>query len=204
MVRQPFRATSVRFDAIDYEGRSFSPPVYYGYRGAYFFGPDGWFGVEAEVVHMKVYARVHRIVPAAGALNGIPISGTIAADDVVQRFSLSHGQNMLLINGVVRRVFGAGGRDRNARLAAEGRVGAGPTLPHVESTIGGVAEEKYERGAVAWQAAAGVELRVYGRLYALGEYKFTRCRQSVTAAAQSTVETLLSSHHVAFGASWHF
>jgi len=111
---------------------------------------------------------------------------------------------MLLANAVVRHAFGKRGDYRTARLVAAARVGAGPTLPHVESTIADVGDERYERGAVAFQAAGGIELLVWKHLRALAEYKFTRCRQSVDAADGARVETLLRTHHFAFGVSWHF
>jgi opacity protein-like surface antigen len=203
-VTQAATGTHVRFDAVDLEGRSFSLPIYYGYRAAYFLGSGGWLGVEGEVIHMKVYAQVHAAVPSSGVLRGSPSAATTSVDDLVQRFSLSHGQNLLLVNAVLRHVFGECGDPRTSRLAAIARVGVGPTLPHVESTIGGVGDERYERGAVALQLAAGIDLRLWSRLHALAEYKFTRCRQSVSTAGASRVQTLLRTHHVVFGAAWYF
>jgi lipid A oxidase len=203
-VTQSASHTSVRFDPVDYEGRSFTLPPYYGYRGAYFFVSPGWFGLEGEVIHMKVFARTGEIVPASGTIDGAPIAAAVPLDGLVQRFSISHGQNMLLVNAVARHAFGECGDFRTARLVALARVGAGPTLPHVESTIGGVADERYERGSFGFQAAGGVELLLWKKLHVLAEYKLTRCRQSVRAAAGASVETLLTSHHFVFGASWHF
>ncbi len=194
-------ATHVRFDGVSYEGRSFELPPYYGYRGTYFFGADGWFGVEGEVIHMKVYADTSAILRASGVVRGAPAPSTMPMNDVVQRFSLSHGENMLLVNAVLRHAFGECGDYRKARITALARAGAGPTLPHVESTIDGAGDERYERGALALQLAAGVDLRLWNRLHALAEYKFTRCRQSVSGARASTIDTLLASHHVVFGAS---
>lgn len=200
---QPASRTNVRFDSVDYQGLSFHLPPYYGYRAAYFVS-NGRFGVEGEVIHMKVYTQPSQVVAATGTIDGTPVAGSIPLDTLVQRFSISHGQNMLLLNAVVRHAFGEGGDYRTARLVASARVGAGPTLPHVESTIGGVRDERYERGAPAVQAAGGVEVLVWKRLHALAEYKWTRCRQSVVAAAGTNVETLLTTHHFVFGASWHF
>ena len=121
---QPASNTTTRFDSIAYEGQSFHSPPYYGYRVAYFPRSPGWFGVEAELVHLKVFTQL-----PAGAL--------------LERFSISHGQNMLVANAVVRHAFGEGGDYRAARLLALARVGAGPTIPHVESTVAGVADERY-------------------------------------------------------------
>ena len=200
---QPASTTSVRFDGVDYQGRSFNLPPYYGYRGAYFFRSPGWFGIEGEVVHMKVYAQPDQVVAATGTIDGVPLSGPISLGALVQRFSISHGQNILFANAVVRHAFGARSDYRRARLVAAARVGAGPTLPHVESTIADVGDERYERGAVALQAAGGIELLVWKGLHAVAEYKFTRCRQAVDAAGGARIETLLTTHHFVFGASWH-
>jgi hypothetical protein len=203
-VTQPASRTSVRFDPVDYKGRSFNLPLYYGYRAAYFPGSPGWFGIEGEVIHMKAYAQTGDVASASGVVGGVPVAVSMPISNVVQRFSLSHGQNMLLVNAVARHAFGGRGDYRTARLVALARVGAGPTLPHAESTIDGVADERYERGALVFQAAGGIELLVWKKLHALAEYKFTRCRQSVSVAAGGTAETLLSSHHFVFGAAWHF
>ncbi len=203
-VAQPALRTDVRFDPVDYKGRSFNLPLYYGYRAAYFPGSSGWFGIEAEVIHMKAYAQTGEAASASGVVGGVPVAGSMLISSVVQRFSLSHGQNMLLVNAVVRRAFGERRDYRTARLVALARVGVGPTLPHAESTIGGVADEGYELGALVFQAAGGIELMVWKRLHALAEYKFTRCRQSVSVAAGGTAETLLTSHHFVFGAAVHF
>jgi hypothetical protein len=162
-VTQPASRTNVRFDPVDYKGRSFNLPLYYGYRAAYFPGSPGWFGIEGEVIHMKAYAQTGDVASASGVVGGVPVAVSMPISNVVQRFSLSHGQNMLLVNAVVRHAFGGRGDYRTARLVALARVGAGPTLPHAESTIGGVADERYERGALVglpggWRhRAAGVE-----------------------------------------------
>lgn len=203
-VTQPETSTNVRFEGVDYQDRSFNLPPYYGYRGAYFFHSPGWFGIEGEVVHMKVYTQPAQVVAARGTIDGAGVPAPVPLGAVLQRFSISHGQNMLLVNAVARHAFGECGDYRTARVVAMARLGAGPTLPHVESTVGADREQRYERGAMAVQVAGGIELRLWKQLHALAEYKFTRCRQSVDAAAGAHVETLLSTHHFVFGASWHF
>ncbi len=203
-VTQSSSATLVRFDSVDYKGQSFHLPLYYGYRVAWFPGSGRSFGVEGEVIHMKAYAQTGTLVPATGTINGAPVAGTMRLDAFVQRFSLSHGQNLIFVNAVFRHAFGECGDYRTARLVGLARLGVGPTFPHVESTIGGVRDEHYERGAIAFQAAGGIEVLVWKKLHALAEYKFTRCRQSVNAAAGAAVETLLSSHHFVGGVAVHF
>jgi hypothetical protein len=166
-VTQPASLTAVRFDSVEYQGRSFNLPPYYGYRAAYFFPSPGWFGVEGEVIHLKVYTQPDQVVTANGTIGGASIAASIPLGALVQRFSLSHGQNMLLVNAVVRHAFGDCGDYRTARLMVVVRAGAGPTLPHVESRVGGIGDERYERGAIASQAAGGIELLVWKGLHAL-------------------------------------
>jgi opacity protein-like surface antigen len=84
-----------------------------------------------------------------------------------------------------------------------GRVGAGSTLPHTESTVDGRQQEQYEVGRLAWQVAGGAELDLWKGLYILGEYKFTRTRQHGKISS-GTAESLLRRHHVVFGLSYHF
>jgi lipid A oxidase len=190
---RPQAGTSLRLDGVTFEGRSFQSPVYYGYRLGYFWNRR--FGVEAEFVHMKVYARTERTVNARGTLRGSPVDGSIRMSEAVSRFSVSHGANFLLGNFVVRQPM--------HRLTLTGRFGLGPSIPHPETEVDGVFQEQYEVGWPAVQAAAGVEIRLWRRLYWLAEYKFTRSRENVRIPG-GTAETLLRSHHGVSGIGIRF
>ncbi len=84
-----------------------------------------------------------------------------------------------------------------------GKLGAGATLPHAESTILNVSEEHYQLGRPALQFAGGAELRVWRKFYWMAEYKLTRNRQRVDVPS-GTVEMLLLSHHGVTGLAVHF
>ncbi len=196
-IDQPALATHLRFDGVEYEGRSFQTPVYYGYRLGYWFNPR--LGLEAEFIHQKVYARVERLVRVDGTLRGAPLSAVVPMDGIVREFSISHGVNLLLANLVFcHQPAGAGGR-----LTLSGRIGAGGSVPHPESNILGQSRQGYQWGRPAIQVAAGVEYRLWRDLHWLAEYKYTRTRQRVEIV-DGTAGTLLRSHHAVFGLGYRF
>lgn len=128
-------------------GRAFGSPPYYGYR-------IGWrpsnarVGVEAELVHLKVYAPDGGMAPP------------------VEHFSLSHGLNLLLGNAVLDAPV-------QRRLSIDARAGAGVAIPHAESRVSGVAKEQYEISSAAFQIAAGPRFRLGGHVHLFAEYKWT-------------------------------
>ncbi len=192
-LEQPARATRLDLRGVRYEGRSFQPPVYYGYRLGYFFGR---FGLEAEFVHQKIYAQAERTVEARGTFRGEPVAGRWPMERFVEQFSISHGLNMLLANAVWEQRLG-----RRSFLLL--RLGVGPTVPHPESSIQGEARQDYQLGRAAIQAAAGLEFRLWRGLHAMSEYKFTRTRQRVEIVA-GQAETIVRSHHAVFGVGLRF
>ena len=170
---------------------------------AFFPAKRRWLGVEGEFIHLKVFADTARSAHVSGTLRGHAIDEVRPIGSVVERFSISHGMNVLLVNAVVRRQGPrADGGRTPARWSLAGRVGAGPSIPHPESTIDGISLERYEWGALAMHLAGGAEVRVAGRLSLMGEYKLTRTKQDVTVAA-GTAQTTLVTHHLAFGVVAH-
>lgn len=175
----------VRFDA-----RPFASPQYYG-------GRLGWlwkqrrFGLEAEFIHLKMYAQTQREYATTGRLAGLSPGGTMRMDTLVQRYAMSHGLNYLVANGVIRRPL-------RERLAFIARAGAGVTLPHAESTVLGAIQEQYEYAGPGGHAAAGADWQIKGPWSVVGEYKVTYSRPGITLAA-GTGRTTALTHHFAFG-----
>jgi hypothetical protein len=163
---------AVETGPVHFTARSFASPPYYGYR-------IGWapahraVGVEAELIHLKVYAR------------------TADLPFPVQRFSISHGLNLLLGNVVWRPPAGG-----PVRVAA--RVGVGVAIPHGESRIAGVEREEYELSSVAMQAAIGPEVVVAAHVRVFAEYKLTTAAPAVTVAG-GTVAGRYTTHHATAG-----
>jgi len=202
-IAQPARGNLLTFDGVRYRGESFIGPIYYGVRSGYFFPFASFLGLEVEFIHAKAFANTARLVFVRGTRAGVPISQQMPMSEIVQGFSISHGLNYLLINAVVRQRWGRTATHPHGRLILVGRVGAGPSIPHPESAIEGASLQHYEAGAAALQLAGGMEFHLWRGLYALGEYKFTRSRQSVEVA-DGTAQTLLHTHHAVCGLAYHF
>jgi opacity protein-like surface antigen len=195
-LNQPAEQTTLRFSSVRYDSESFKSPIYYGYRGA-FFPRSGWLGIEGELIHLKVVADTSRATNARGTLRGETVDGTIPLSSAIERFSITHGVNLLLLNAVARKRTGIDTTGTPRWIFAT-RFGAGASIPHPESTIDGRHFEGYEWGAFSVQAAAGIEIRVVDRVYVSGEYKLTRTVQNVSVAA-GTARTPLTTHHLAAG-----
>jgi lipid A oxidase len=201
VIRQPAIGTDLRFSNVAYSGESFQAPLYYGVRGGYFFRHE-W-GVEAEFTHLKVFANENQQTTVTGTLNGALINSRDALNAIVQRFSISHGVNLLLANAVFRHDLWRSDNAKPGRVILDFRFGAGATIPHAESTIQGHADEHYQVGSPVIQFAPGIELRLFHRLYWMGEYKFTRVHEQVDIFS-GTATTSLQSHHVVTGPTIHF
>lgn len=197
---QPAEGTSVTLSPVRYDSASLDAPIYYGYRVG-FFPRSGWFGVEAEFIHLKVIADTGRMTNVEGLLRGQPVGTPRPLAQIIQRFSITHGVNLLLFNAVVRRQGAASSGDQ-PRWTLSGRFGAGASIPHPESTLDGVTLERYEWGAFGIEGAAGTEVRLGGPVYILGEYKLTRTVQNV-AIARGSARTPLVTHHLVAGLAVH-
>jgi hypothetical protein len=169
---RPASGAPVTLPGVPLESRSFETPPYYGYRLGW-TASDGRFGVEAELTHLKVFARAGSMGP------------------LVERFSISHGLNLLLANVVWRQRI-------TPRVRIVIRGGAGVAIPHGESRIGGVDQEQYEISSTALQGAAGPELVVARHVRAFVEYKLTTAAPAVSVAG-GTISGRYTSQHLAAG-----
>jgi len=201
-ISQPMLGTDVTFDEVELRGESFRHPLYYGFRGSYFFRKLAWLGIEGEFVHLKVFADAQQNVHTHGLYHGTQIDRNVVLGTIVQRYSISHGVNLFMANLAGRRAFSRTNDCPDGRFILSARVGGGLTLPHPESTIDNREQEQYQSGRGVWQIAGSAEARIWRRLYVLGEYKFTRTRQRGKIFA-GVAESLLRTQHGIFGLSYH-
>lgn len=199
----PDRQTAIEIDGVEYRGESFRSPQYYGYRITWI--PDGhrWIGIEAEVIHAKVFAQAGRVVRIRGTLRGAAVDASLPMSSIVQRLAMSHGLNFIFANVAVRRELGPVDAQGTSRLVAVVRAGAGPTVQHAESTIDHVNRDQYESGGLGAQAAGGLEMTLWRSLGVIGEYKFTWATPRIdVAGGQATVPA--RSHHLVGGLTYRF
>ena len=199
----PDRQTAVEIAGVEYRAESFESPQYYGYRVTWVPDRHRWIGIEAEVIHAKVFAEADRSVRFRGTLRGVEVDASLPLSSVVQRLAMSHGLNFILANVALRREFGPVDVQGTHRFVVVARAGAGPTVAHAESAVEHVNSEHYQGGGLGTQVAGGLEATVWRRLAVLGEYKFTWASPQLdVAGGQATVPA--RSHHVVAGLAYRF
>lgn len=165
---------------VDFRAESLTSPQYYGWRLGRFLDESRRLGVELEFIHLKVIAERDSLGPE------------------MSRYQMTHGLNFLVVNVINRRPFGRTAYGE-APYAFITRAGAGITLPHAETTIFGVSQEQYEYAGLGAHLAAGLDIRLKGRLSLVTEYKLTYARPTITTAHNGTGQTTALSHHAAIG-----
>lgn len=199
----PDRQTAIEIAGVEYRGESLKSPQYYGYRMTWIPDTHRWMGLEAEVIHAKVFAQAGRVVHIRGTLRGAAVDASLPLSSIVQRLAMSHGLNFILANVALRREFGGIDSQGTRRYVAVVRAGAGPTIAHAESTIDHVNRDQYESGGLGAQTAGSVEVAVWRGLAVLGEYKFTWATPRIdVAGGQATVPA--RSQHLVGGLAYRF
>jgi hypothetical protein len=199
----PDRQTAIEIDGVEYRGESFTSPQYYGYRITWIPDTRRWMGIEAEVIHAKVFAETGRVVHIRGTLRGAASDASLPLSSIVQRLAMSHGLNFIFANVALRRGFGPVDSQGTRRYVAVVRAGAGPTIAHAESTVDHVNRDQYESGGLGAQAAGGLEVTVWRGLAVLGEYKFTWATPDLdVAGGEATVPA--RSQHLVGGLAYRF
>ena len=168
------------FRKVDFEGRPFESPQYYGWRLGRFLNDTRRLGVELEFIHLKVIANPDQLGPD------------------VQQYRMTHGLNFLVANLTSRIPFGRSAYG-DPPFAVISRLGAGATIPHAETVILGVSKEQYEYAGVGAHAAVGLTAKLKGRLSLVTEYKVTYAKPRISTAHNGTGQTTTLSHHVALG-----
>lgn len=156
-----------------YETRPFEPPLYYTARLGAAWGRRGW---EVEWIHHKLYLT--------------------RKPDAIQRFSISHGYNLVLVNRV-----GEG-------LGWVSRVGLGMVVAHPETRIRGLEGPRsgglgrgYHLAGVAAQTAWGRGWRLAGGLRGWVEGKITLAFADVPVA-KGEARVPNAALHLVAGLGW--
>jgi hypothetical protein len=191
-INQPSHNTAVAFHDVTFSAKPFQSPQYYGVRLGRLFGPARDYGVEVEFIHLKVIANTEKTVGISGQVAGVGVGPSAPMETIVDRYSMTHGLNFLLINAVVRQPVGSG------RMAIIARAGAGPTLPHAETSVLGAERAQYEFAGMGAHFAGGLDIRLRTRISALVEYKLTVARPQISIDAGDG-QMLAITHQVAVG-----
>ena len=159
--------TDMTVQGVDWEGKPFDNPIYYGARIARWL-PMSAVGGMVDFTHSKVYSPFDQKVKVSGTKDGKPVTPESRIGDLFHKLEFTHGHNMLTLNGLLRLPF------RTAFVSPYIGLGAGASLPHTEVQFKGEGTRTYEyqyTGPAA-QLLFGIELRV-PRLSYFVEYKFS-------------------------------
>jgi hypothetical protein len=194
-VSVPAENLSLTYRDVEFIARPFASPQYYGARIGRMMGLRHRLGIEVEFIHIKVIGQTSRVYETTGQFGSFAaIDARSPMNAIVQQYQMTHGLNYLLINLVTETPLGS----PDNPLSLSVRAGAGPTFPHAESRIGGQSREQYEYGGVGAHAAAGFNVRLFGLMSGLAEYKITFSKPEISVAGGTSHMTALT-HQFAFG-----
>ena len=174
----PAAGSAVSIADVEYEGKPFSSPPYYGYRVGW-TPTGGHLGIEYEFTHAKAIA-----------------TGTPSPE--LTAFQLSHGLNFILGNVVYRSSPYCSGR---CTLLARG--GAGITYPHVEATFRGRTTYQYEFAGFGAQGGVGIELKAVDHFYVVGDARLTYARVRADLVDGGRLAGPFTTGHLDVGVAWH-
>lgn len=175
--------------SIDWKGKPFSSPFYYGGRAMWWLDNDIGFGLEGT--HTKAYAS-QADMAAIG----------------VSRLELSDGHNILTAN-VMKRWPGA--FEKSPKVTPYVGAGLGVAIPHVDVQVlgSGIRTFGYENTGPAARAIAGLKYDLTENWALFSEYQATWSDNEITidpAPGQlpGKLNTDLITHAVNVGVSYSF
>lgn len=164
--------------SIDWEGRSFEAPPYYGIRATRWQTPTFGFGI--DFTHNKVY----------------PSDASLPADYDVLEFT--DGLNTLTVNAYRRWNQAMGG------LSPYVGGGIGVALPHVEVTSDSTETFGYQITGPAATWIAGASMPINEQWSVFGEYKGTFSSNTADLVTGGTLETDIVTNALNVGVSFNF
>lgn len=167
---------------ITWEGKSFTPPPYYGAKAVY-WRDSGW-GYGVEFTHAKAYASDADLT-ALG----------------LDSLEFTDGHNIITAN--IHRRW----EDQwwKGRLTPFVTAGLGIAVPHVDIQPTGEAHTfGYQYTGPAARLGVGISMDLTQRISAYTEYQFTYSDNTVELDSGGTLETSLITNALNFGLSYSF
>jgi lipid A oxidase len=169
---------------VDWDGKSFEMPPYWGARGIYWFQNSPNWGVAVEFTHSKAYAKLKGDV------------GTL-----YEKLEFTDGNNILTGNLLYRfspwQFYG---------IRPYAGVGIGVTIPHVEVQVVGDPNRtfEYQLAGFAAQGLVGLEMPFSARWSGFAEAKLSYTHINGNLDGGGHIKTDLWSPHFAVGLSYRF
>jgi len=170
---------------IEWEGKSFQTPPYWGVRGTYWLGNASHWGLAIDFTHAKAYADLD-----------------FASDPTYSRLEFTDGNNLVTLNLMYRL-----DPVLNGTLVPYVGIGAGVAIPHVEVALKAYPDERtfeYQLAGPAAQGIAGVEYRLSDAWSLFAEAKLSYSHLDTDLTGGGSLKTYLWSPHIAVGLSYRF
>jgi lipid A oxidase len=170
---------------VDWEGKPFAMPPYWGVRGIYWLDSKPGWGLGVEFTHAKAYAKLNGT--AAGAL--------------YDKLEFTDGNNILTGNILYR--FSPWDFYRIRPYAG---FGIGVTIPHVEVDVVGPGPRtfEYQLAGFAGQGFIGLEMPFSSRWSGFAEVKLSYTHINGNLDGGGHIKTDLWSPHFAIGLAYRF
>lgn len=180
----------------EWDDFSLEPPIYYGYRGGYFFSSAPKFGLAFDLIHSK--ARLNRFGEPDKSPSGV-------RPPALTKFEISHGLNLLMAIAFLRTDPKPVQTIPSMQWRLYSGVGLGPAVPHPEVELVGVLHQGYEFDGNDWsgELIGGLRVQLWEGLSLFTEYKFSGIHLDLRIPGGSAV-TNIYSHHLALGSGWSF
>lgn len=184
-VRRPGLPSANGTYDVDWDGKSFEMPPYWGARGIYWFDSAPQWGVAVEFTHSKAYAK---------------LKGDVGA--TFSKLEFTDGNNIVTLNALRRweRMSFYG-------IRPYAGIGIGVTIPHVEVELVGDAGPRtfeYQLAGFAGQAFVGLEMPFGPNWSGFIEGKLSYTHINGELDGGGYVKTDIWSPHVAIGLAYHF
>lgn|SRR5574340_93452 len=204
-ITQPGTASDATFRSVGWDTESFRNPYYYGIRVSHFFEDRPDWGVGFDFTHDKVYARTGEVVHVDGAWNGAPVNEDAAMNQRVQSFGMSHGVNILALNGYHRWMLQTSGAFPRGRWQPYAGAGLSYYLLHPENVVNGQKNsESFQGGGYGYQLLGGLQYGLTPTVGVFIEAKYNSGKVEVETAGGGRGETELKSSQLLAGASVAF
>jgi opacity protein-like surface antigen len=185
-------------EGLNWIGKSFRPPLYWGVRGLYWPARFSPFGVLVDFTHIKAIAPLDQTVEFERRQRGKAQRSTGSLRSEFKRLQFSHGHNLVTLNGIARLPLFGGW------LKPYAGFGAGVAVPHVEvwrkQQTKDERTDQYLPTGPALQALVGVEVVVSEHLSLFFEYKLNYARIDVELVTGERLTTNLFTHQGIAGA----
>jgi len=169
---------------VDWDGKSFQTPPYWGVRGTYWLNTQSPWGIALDYSHAKAYADVK-----------------FSTDPVYSHLEFTDGINIVTLNALYRL------QTKNSPWVYYAGGGPGVSIPSVEVSLKADpthTTHEYQLGGFAAQVLAGAEYKFNQHWSAFGEGKFSYTHIEGDLYNNGSVKTDLWSPHALVGVAYRF